>query len=368
MKDQTLEEYRNTKIIDDARGLIPSASSSDRWVNCPASHYANIWKESEASEAAQMGTRIHNAMSLFDSSSLTNEEEIELYNKAQDQLNTLIDQNTVNEGYLTVFKEERIGNTYFTGKPDLVLSMNRRIFIIDYKFGRKEKDASDALQMQSLASLMLDDDDNWLTENHEGFTFVIIQPLVSGKPSTAEASFREIFKSSMEINFAAVNASQGDQTRKAGEWCEYCEVRSICDKAFQLSISTESDCPAMTIDGKWERIKVAESLLKKFKADTEAKMIKGIEDGTISGYELKPGRKTREITDMKQAWKVLSNEGVTQDAFIASCKLTKTTLIDLFAEDQEIPKTQAKKRIEAAIFEVSEEKQSEKPTISKITR
>ena len=357
---QALDEYRHAKIIKDERGALPSASNADRWVNCEASHYANSWQESEAGEAAEMGTRLHEAMENCSPETLSDEDEITLFNFARHQLAQF-------DGDI-IFKEERIGNKYYTGKPDLVLSLNGRVYIIDFKFGRIAKDATEALQLQALAALLLDEDDNsnWLTENHEGFTFVIIQPRVSSKPSIAEVSFQDIAKISFDLNIAARKATQGSKQKMAGDWCEYCAVRSLCKTAEEAALNTSF--PDVDLTSKWEKIKVNEKLLSKMKSDVESELTKAIKSGEVTDYVLKQRKLGREINDMNAAWKNAKTAGVSQSAFISACKLTMGKLVESHAAEAEISKAEAKRRIDAALEEVSEDKFADKLTIEKVTR
>lgn len=228
----------NTQLEpQDERKGLPSASSAERWVNCPDSHYSSMDIIDMSSDDADEGTMLHEAVAFEQYKGLT-EEQTEACKWAVEKRTAIkaevfgADHQTQNSDLLMV--EERLWRDQWSGKPDYIEVAGSNALILDYKFGRGDvAQAENNLQLAALAVLAHDQ------RPFERATLAIVQPRLRAV-SVAYLSRKQIAYARAMLDYAAAIATKPNQPRKAGNWCKYCPMKKDCPEHRGLALATVS--------------------------------------------------------------------------------------------------------------------------------
>jgi len=276
-------------ILDPRTGLpfAPSASGIGRLLACRGS-----WKkelpfivagESESSEDAEKGTRIHKWLELQiigkQNEQELSETELDIANRCLEQQEAVIARNTPFLGLLT---EQRLelwqGFQLLTsGQIDLLINCGSKLVIIDYKTGRNRIEA-DSPQMQSLAVLALHQLGN---EKVNEIELVIIQPLCGAARShTMTAS--EINDWYNVIIDPLAQAEHCDDLSPSEDACKHCRALATCEAARQEVLDLELVSDLVELDNISASLTAGEIGLIYRKIPLVKKVIAAIENEVFS--------------------------------------------------------------------------------------
>jgi len=219
-----------------------SASSMGRYAACPASFLRSRWMPDETSEAAERGTRIHDALADGDTTKLWHDEEM-----AKDQcdrivetitrehiLSCLIDENEVGEVSRETRVQSFLGPHRFSGQWDLVTCWKESevLLVADYKTGpRGAESADENLQLASLAFLA----EQKFKLPKTAIVFVaIVSPLKSPQYTIAKYTVEQLDAVYDELSLVAEASHNPYAEAKAGDHCRYCPARNACPERNEL--------------------------------------------------------------------------------------------------------------------------------------
>lgn len=257
---------------DERRG-VPSASSMDRVMNCPASFdMERQITESEETEDAASGTRIHAVLALLASADTLNAAEIETCDMCAEQAQQVTAEWAGTDGFVVpdlVIREQRLGMTalgsvievtpdstadfVFTGQADFVAIKAGRALVIDYKTGRGEYAAAvHNAQLASLAVLV------WKRYKVAEVRVVIVQPW-EGKPTVADYTTNALVLAEGWVKDTLLKASTSTPADLwAGEHCKWCKAAKagVCPAFNDAQLAKVEVLNPITIagmDGKGQR-------------------------------------------------------------------------------------------------------------------
>lgn len=315
---------------DDVRKGLPSASGLQRLVLCPGSWKAEqACPEEEPSEAAAMGTRMHQHMELGTLPDDAVEAEAVAWCREMEQQ---LAQEYVADGHgMAVFREKRLWDACqrFSAQEDVVFVGCGKALVLDYKFGRG--DVVEAKMNAQLYGQALTVFDNFadVEEVYAG----ILQPFVSRQKPQLVRFTRDDLMALRKWLYGSLDAAMAENANLvAGEvQCRYCRAAASCP-ALGLQVQRAASMELT----RWEQWsledrrraydaaklakKYAEAIERKVKADLEA----GVE---LPGLELAAGRASFTVTDASGAFAVLDAMlGVTGEEFVKCCKVGITEL------------------------------------------
>ena len=325
----------NTSILfdEDERGDVPSASNTERYVACTASH--NFAKDipyipsKEVQEWSASGDRIHSYIAATDFAQLTDATELDIALRCIEQRDMAIKKVfSENAPFCKVVKEERLWlkqgrKRVFSGKPDDIRIYGDTALITDYKTGRGGvSDSPKNRQLRSLAVLLHQSEYGKLVRR---IYVAVIQPLLEHEPlmtcyeeehlTMAEAELRKLIE--------VVTSTPGEFN--AGEQCKYCPAKFKCDKAREmLAVVGATKTPIQAEGEELARLLglcyACEPIINQ--AKDRAKQLLSEAPDSIPGYYLgKPGA-NRVITEPMAVFKVLVDAGkLTREQFIECVKV-----------------------------------------------
>lgn len=317
--------------MSDERGGLPSASSAERYAQCPGSFLL----EQQASEPptspdADTGNRIH-AWLAGEAVDLSDDER-ELAVRCDQQALALIAEHGP-AGDASIIREERIWawdadtmTKAWSGKPDVVVVAWKRALVIDYKTGRGDVTESAAnLQLRTLACLVADQ------HGVEEVVTAIVQPL-AGEPTVCRYSPEDLRAAGIEVANLMHRVTRPGQPRNpSADACRYCRAKGICPEAQGVAKTMPQlvtrDGREITMTGEQiarflELAPVAEDAIEAVRALAKRRLA---DDPTaVPGWALKPGATRETITDPEQLFARFSAIGGTSAQFIAAVKVGKS--------------------------------------------
>lgn len=325
--------------IDDSRLDLPSASSIERYVQCPRSLFLERANPGESSSAwAARGTRIHDANERGDVSDLVEDEadivvrnrqcEERLYNQWMADFNLTSP---------VIYREYRVYITHnlepiASVKMDLVAiacDQESRVhaLVLDLKSGRLEVSTPAAnwqLRTGAVACYREWDADH--------VRVAITQPLRKEQPPCDYT--RDTLTAAFLLLQSKLNAAKKpDAELNMGAWCQYCKARHLCPKVKeveqQLVALKEVSWGAVPVERKPELFKRAK-LARKLIDDLIEKIEAEVDEGKIPGLMRGPGSNVRSITDPIELYSIMRRtfgEKITPEKFaeITDVKIGKAT-------------------------------------------
>lgn len=246
----------NTMNTIDERLGLPSASSMERYANCPASGAAEklaqeanaVPEDPSIDEVAADGTLAHEwlAADMKDEPLLKAEIEArasaEVISKGQrlrEKREAILEQwesNWRNKPHNLVFVERRFwatnksGDKLFSAQPDLVVVSGKRAIVINYKAGWKDPaEAPGSWQIKAEVAVA------YQNLGCESITGVIVTP--TNTPIVGEWSKDGLEKNLQSVIRVAQSQSEKPGALNAGNWCRYCKARGICAEAAKMSVA-----------------------------------------------------------------------------------------------------------------------------------
>ena len=215
----------------------------------------------EESEAAAKGTRIHKALELGDFSILENDEEVSIAEACKDIFESTLFSLAGSED-VTYLKEQRYFSKcgLYSGQLDIAAIWEadgkHMALLADYKTGRVEVQSPETnAQLQTLASLMYENTEEWHDGKPVEIYACIIQPLVSHSPSLLKLSEEDCKDIAVEnegyVRFA-LGEGDGMFSDSDPSACMYCKAKQICPKLriAMYSIEREEQNPLLAMSPK----------------------------------------------------------------------------------------------------------------------
>lgn len=284
--------------------------------HCPASRRIEDGIEDQPSEAAESGTRIHEAVAKWirsgrdDDFGVALEDTVEqsLYEDCCEWLQARVGRGIHVEAERPLVLRDIYGGVLTTGTADVVYQdADLRWHVVDWKTGRGEIDPAEGNWQGAAYAAMLAQEK---TVNSAAVTF--FQPALKRETSHEFDYFQlqEIYKRIVEC---VEYGESKNPRREAGSWCQYCKGRlaGACNLyrykvEESLLVPPEYEVGKMAEDvlaREYERARVAAEYADALKAEIQRRCR---ERGEACGYTLKPKQGARTIGDAQAAFERLS--------------------------------------------------------------
>lgn len=303
-----------------------SASSSKQWLNCPPSVRLGEHIEDTTSIYAQEGTMAHEVVEITNILKFVtngNKRETTKYNKkldaikqhklfkdemlgyAEDFKDFIAEKNNelqdnMSEGMSTIAFERRVDYSKYApdgfGTCDVVIFGDKRLVIIDYKYGKGvEVSAEDNSQLKlyalgTIESCELDVD---------SVEMIIYQPRLN-HISCAEMLVEDLVEwGEKEVLPKALLAYDGGGEFKSGEHCRWCKVKPTCRKLASdnlLALSNDVS-PTLSNDEISDLLKQVDVIKNWSESLKDYALKKSLQGESIKDFKLVEGKSSRVITD-----------------------------------------------------------------------
>lgn len=278
--------------LDPRKGL-PSASSIHRLISCPGSFkLERTMPAEEESDAASKGTRIHKALELGDFSILESDDEVSIAEACKEIFESTLF-SLAGSADVKYIKEKRYFAKcgLYSGQLDAAAVWEAEgkhmAFLADYKTGRVEVQTPETnAQLQTLASLLYENTEEWHDGKPVEIYACIIQPLVSHSPvllKLDEEDCKDIAEENEHYVSSALGNGDGTYDDSDPSACMYCKAKSVCPKlrVAMYSITREESNPLLSLSKKdkemaFKKAKVVESLCEE--------IIETLGNAAISAY------------------------------------------------------------------------------------
>lgn len=322
-----------------------SPSSSDRWLECPASITRTPPDTDNGSEAAHEGSAAHHlaenclktgcsaAEGKFTADEYVKWDSPELRTYVQvylDYVNRLLgDGDLFVEQTLHIFKRHGVWGT----ADAVIVTKDGTIHVVDLKYGQGVLvDAEDNTQLilYGIGGLSFD----WLSPVPVHTVHVhIVQPRRSHYPSQAYP-VEDLGKWIADNEHKVARANSGSNVANPGDHCRWCPVKGQCKERAELNLKLASfdfddgckgDKDALSEE---QLVKVFISLpqIRQYLDDVEAEVSKRAHDHDVPGTKWVAGRAIRKIVDQAKAIVALKGAGIEPFA--------EPTLLGITALDQ----------------------------------
>ncbi len=282
-----------------------------------------------SSPEADEGTMLHERVASGDLAGLT-EEQSTAVQTCLDFLETnprkwkhemtlsVTDESTFSE--ITYGYVDAVGLRETRDPPD------RPAIVADWKFGRTEvPEPADNLQLAAYALAV-----------HQEYgcpevRAVILQPRTG---FMAEHVYRD-FAGILATIKTVIRECQGPDMRLCpGEWCRYCPAASACPALNRQAVAMIDKHSSEVTDPETMAAYLTTAAQAKLAARTMVEWADSVlyhalamaRQQPIPGWEIKPGRKVRELTDLNEAFARLKSRGFTEQEFVTACKASVPTL------------------------------------------
>lgn len=363
------------------RGGRPSASGASRWLNCPGSFLAEqsvpveeVTTTASAVRGRDLHELIENYGNLFPNRLLLPLPEPEDFEELEEDdfwmlRNSVLYRNEVvqatwgeavpGEARGLVYREYRgtvrdaDGGVVVSGRIDEAIAYEDTVLIVDYKSGRGSvqlAQENDQLLCDHVC-LRLDRPSELVTFSIKRHAMAIVQPLAEGlkKWTYGERTALEIQADVDRIILGARKAMVPGQPRVAGfKQCEWCDFRSRCPEANAASFDVVEQAKGFDLDtpvtpDELDKIALAEKVLAEFKRARYAQALERLkaDPEALPGWRVRPGRRTVEVSDARQAFARLSDTLEPGD-FAEACKVSLPKLAKAFATTTNMTKPSPK--------------------------
>lgn len=372
----------------DERDGLPSASSIERLALCPGSRRmcdsmsGDAFKLPEMERYAEAGDRIHLWLQDPEIFDLTDPDEREVGEMCATQRDHLLQKHflsasapdwTLRERRL--WYRDRFGKRLFSGKMDFAAGYKStgEALLVDYKTGRGDQTESPQnMQLRANAVLLAFGDDagsRGITRLH----VAIIQPLVSSKPEVCTYEWQDLYTARQQMDAVISQSNLPTAPLNAGvKQCTHCPAKLKCPVALA---TVEQFTPERA---EWMRgLKGKEMADMLDKSKTAAEIIRSLngyakqllqeEPEAIPGWRLKPGGKTRNITDPTLAMNsLMSAKLIDVPSFVKRCiRVDIGETERAVAEFSNLPLKDAKAEVRRSLLECVEEVERA-PSLEKI--
>lgn len=308
-----------------------SPSSSDRWLNCPASIARAPETEDEGSEAAHEGTAAHgfaeyclrnnrNALTaIFPAEHAaydTPDLRMHIQTYLEYVMRLVVDgAELFVEQRLDIFKQYGVFGT----ADAIVVTRSGVIHVIDLKYGKGilvDVEGNTQLLLYGVGGMAFD----WLSEVPVHTIHVhIVQPRRNNLVSK-EYSIDDLTGWVTENLPLVKRAFDGTNIAKPGSHCKWCPIKGTCPERAKLNLelaafdfNDENPAPVELFTLDEDRLVTIFLAIKQFRDwldDVEAEVATRAHDHPIDRLKWVAGRKNRAVTDPDSAAVLLKNAGV----------------------------------------------------------
>lgn len=299
--DETTENFPLTKITD-ALHSVYSASSSKRWLACPASILMSKDAESTTNPAAELGTAAHElgewclktGVNAYDCIGLIfNKFVVDAQMADAVQLYVSFIRDLCRKYNVEPMLEKRVvmlsvrNDVY--GTSDCIIIIGDWLFVIDYKHGYGIVEVANNSQAVFYAIATLDTLGLWQQIKHVQTT--IVQP----RADHVDGSIRHhIYTIEQLIQWQnvfrqAIQRAESGESPIAGEHCHYCPARGICRARMQRTIDLAYGDKALSVMNVDELIVLysERNVIRKQLENVEQRMLEFARKGvTVDGHKL----------------------------------------------------------------------------------
>lgn len=335
--------------MPDVHALL-SASSAERWINCPPSaRLTENMPDTESPHAAE-GTLAHSLAELKVRKKFETMKKSEYDKRFKDiQKNPLytpeMDGHTdtyldcilkVAHGYNKVkpyvVAEKRLDYSAYVpggfGTCDCVMLCKNDLHIFDFKYGKGVPVVAEdnpQLKLYALGALA----EYGFLYDIRNVTLHIIQPrLDSISDFTTDIDSLTAWGNS--IRPIAELADRGEGEFKCGDHCRFCKAKAVCRARAEdfFTIEASADLPKELLsDREIGEILERASRLKNWVSEVEEYVLSEILSGkSVEGWKAVEGRSNRKITDVDAAFEVLKKEGYDEALLYERKPITLTEL------------------------------------------
>lgn len=335
--------------MPDIHALL-SASSAERWINCPPSaRLTENMPDTESPHAAE-GTLAHSLAELKVRKKFENMRKSEfdrrlgeirkdpLYAPEMDShTDTYLDCILkVAHGYSKVkpyvVAEKRLDYSAYVpggfGTCDCAMLCKNDLHIFDFKYGKGVPvSAEDNPQLKLYALGALAEYD--FLYDVQSVMLHIVQPRLDNI-SDFTIGADALTEWGNSIRPAAELAYKGEGEFKCGDWCRFCKAKATCraraEDFFTLEKSAELPKELLS-DHEIGEILERASRLKNWVSEVEEYVLSEILSGkSVDGWKAVEGRSNRKITDIDSAFEVLKKEGYDEAMLYERKPITLTEL------------------------------------------
>ena len=330
---------------------VLSPSSAERWLHCTPSARLEAKEKDAGSIYAQEGTLAHaiaevklKEYSRKLTKKAAEDELLKLqksdlfYTGIMDEIQEYVDFCIASKNAMApdavMGVEERLDLSAYApdsfGTGDCILIDQRRIHIIDLKFGTGQ--VVDVVENPQLKLYALGAYRAW------GFIFetikevwITIAQVRLGNIETYKIPVNDLLAWGEEIRPRAKMAYRGEGEREPGAWCRFCKVKTTCRKRTDwLLKGVNPEKPANTLSDK----EIAALLFKAEDLKTWAKELEeyalneALNGQKYDGWKIVAGRSVRKITDPDGLAKVLREKGYSAEQIYKPQQLEGITALE----------------------------------------
>lgn len=298
-----------------------SASSSDRWLHCNPSARLSLDFEVSTSDYALEGTKAHYGAEKWLKTYLRNGSRKELndFLAKNDYPSDMVDYIKQYADYvmgiaslyddaqvnieLTVDLSDYIPNGFGTVDCAILSPSNRKLHIIDFKYGKGVPVSADNnSQMMIYALGVLTKMEAFATET---VSLTIYQPRIRNI-STFDISVDDLIDWSLDVLIPKAKlAWEGKGEIKAGSWCKFCPAKPRCKEYSKYVLSLPKEIPVefrnilntLTDDELSDVLDKAKEVSSYISAIEEELKKSIIENGATKGYTIQKVRGKRVLND-----------------------------------------------------------------------
>lgn len=306
-----------------------SASSSNRWLNCPPSARLNAQPETTVSSYALEGTEAHTLCEFFLKEALGMKADdprgrLTFYTDEMKQAATVyVDHilECLEAAKLTtpdplVFIEQRLDFSDYVpegfGTADCVIIAENTLSLFDFKYGTGilvDAEKNSQLMLYGLAATLMFD----VLYDFDKVQMTIVQPR-RDNISTYSISKEELMHwAEKTVRPIAKLAFEGKGEFKAGKHCQFCAVKATCRERAEanLALAQYEFCEVELLSDEEvaDVLDKADDLISWAKDVKEYALSSAISGKAFPGYKLVEGRSNRKYTDEEAVAEAVSKAG-----------------------------------------------------------
>lgn len=312
-----------------AKHAFLSASSSDRWINCPPSAKLCEGIVDEPSSFAQEGTDCHELCAYLvekglgrdvkDPTSTLSYYNGEMQNCAEEYCNYVLEQYEKAKEYCDdalIFIEQRLDFSKWVkngfGTGDCVIVADQVLHIIDYKHGLGvlvNSEENTQVLCYALGALEAFDD----LYDIEQIEMTIFQPRRENISTSYVTKDDLLAWAENVLKPTAQLAYEGKGEFKAGNHCKFCKVKAICRKRAEMNLELakyDFKMPDTLNDFEISAILPRIDELIKWGNDIKDYALSKASSGThFDGFKIVEGRSNRKYKDNEAVAKIVEDAG-----------------------------------------------------------
>lgn len=352
----------------DIREGLPSASGTERFVNCAGSHQAEQGMPPLPEQAVtRSGTEIHDALESGDDSALE-EDDATVAKRLSGMEHKATDDWMRDRGFDyigTAHREERLWirdrktlDLIASAQLDVFYIQGTEALFIDFKSGFKKTTASEKNWQVLTQALALWHEYPQLTNFRGG----IAASRLTSTLDLVEYSAEQLAFAERELQLAVWKSKQPNPPRTPGSWCQYCRANGHCTEAaayssivlFNGDLKDWSKLSIIEAVAKMEPAQMAHVFVRSKIANiifenVEARL-KNMPAAELEkiGLNLKPGAEKRSLTDVPKAWETIASL-LTEPERLACISIAIGKLTKAIAKKKNLKEADAKILLEQTL-------------------